>query len=60
MATLPLELLRREWRHAYAIWFQAGLYCACQRNNAAICRRPNANDLRMKMDMDYQVCPVRV
>ena len=31
-----LELLRREWGHAYAIWFQAGQYCACRRDNAAI------------------------
>jgi hypothetical protein len=53
-----LELLRREWGHAYAIWFQAGQYCACRRDNAAICRRPATEDLRREMDVDYQACPV--
>ena len=53
-----LELLRREWGHAYLIWFQVGQYCACRRDNAAICRRPNPDDLRMEMDTDYHACPV--
>lgn len=53
-----LELLRREWGHAYVIWFQAGLYCACRRDNAAICRCPKAEDLRREIDTDYQACPV--
>jgi hypothetical protein len=53
-----LELLRREWGHAYAIWFQAGQYCACRRDNAAICRRRTADGLRTEMDADYQACPV--
>lgn len=53
-----LALLRREWGHAYVIWFQAGLYCACRRDNAAICRRVRADDLRSEMDIDYQACPV--
>jgi hypothetical protein len=55
-----LELLRREWGHVYAIWFQAGMYCACRRDNAAICRRPNPEDLRREIDTDYQACPVLV
>ena len=55
-----LELLRREWGHCYAIWFQAGFYCACRRDNAAICRRVSAEDLRREMDTDYQACPVLV
>jgi hypothetical protein len=53
-----LELLRREWGHAYAIWFQAGQYCACRRDNAALCRRPATDDLRREMDADYRACPV--
>jgi hypothetical protein len=53
-----LELLRREWGHAYAIWFQAGQYCACRRDNAAICRRPATDDLRREMDADYRARPV--
>jgi hypothetical protein len=53
-----LELLRREWGHAYAIWFQAGQYCACRRDNAAICRRPATDDLRREMDADYRTRPV--
>jgi hypothetical protein len=53
-----LELLRREWGHAYAIWFQAGQYCACRRDNAAICRRPATDDLRKEMDADYRARPV--
>ncbi len=53
-----LELLRREWGHAYAIWFQAGQYCACRRDNAAICRLAT-DDLRREMDADYRACPVR-
>lgn len=55
-----LELLRREWDHAYVIWFQAGLYCAARRDNAAICRRSKAEDLRREIDADYQACPVLV
>ena len=53
-----LELLRREWGHGYLIWFQTGLYCACRRDNAAICRRAKAEDLRKEMDTDYWTCPV--
>lgn len=55
-----LELLRREWGHGYVIWFQAGQYCAARRDNAAICRRKNADDLRREIDADHQVCPVLV
>jgi hypothetical protein len=53
-----LELLRREWGHGYLIWFQTGLYCAARRDNAAVCRRPIAEDLRREMDTDYQASPV--
>ena len=53
-----LELLHREWGHGYVIWFQAGLYCACRRDNAAICRRVRAEDLRCELDMDCQARPV--
>ena len=53
-----LELLRREWGHAYAIWFQAGQYCACRRDDAAICRRSATDDLRREMDADYRARPV--
>ena len=55
-----LDLLRREWGHAYVIWSQAGLYCAARRDNAAICRRPKPDDLRKEMDTDYQACQVLV
>lgn len=55
-----LELLRREWGHAYVIWFQTGLYCACRRDNAAICRCLTAEELRTEMDTDYQACPVHI
>lgn len=55
-----LELLRREWGHGYLIWFQAGQYWACRRDNAAICRRAKAKDLRREMDTDYRACPVLV
>jgi hypothetical protein len=55
-----LELLRREWGHAYVIWFQAGLYCACRRDNAAICRRVTLEDLRIEMDSDHQARPVLI
>jgi hypothetical protein len=55
-----LELLRREWGHAYVIWFQASQYCTCRRDNAAICRRVKAEDLRTEMDTDYRACPVLV
>lgn len=58
--TQNLELLRREWSHAYVIWLQAGLYRACRRDNAAICRRVKAEDLRTEIDTDYQACPVLV
>lgn len=53
-----LGLLRREWGLAYVIWFQAGQYCACRSDNAAICRRPNPDDLHREMDADYQASPV--
>lgn len=53
-----LELLRREWGHRYLIWFQAGQYCACRRDNAAICRRVKAGDLRRELDTDYRARPV--
>jgi hypothetical protein len=55
-----LKLLRREWGHAYVIWFQAGLYCARRRDNAAICRRVKAEDLRREIDTDYRACPLLV
>lgn len=51
-----VELLRREWGHAYAIWSQAGLCRAARRDNAAIFRRPKPDDLRKEMDTDYQAC----
>lgn len=57
---LDLELLRREWGHGYVIWFQAGVYCAARRDNAAICRRTKAEDLRSEMDADHQARPVLV
>jgi hypothetical protein len=53
-----LELLRREWGHAYVIWFQARLYCACRRDNSAIGRRVTAEDLRTEIDTDYRAHPV--
>jgi hypothetical protein len=53
-----VKLLRREWGHAFAIWYQAGQYCACRRDNAAICRRPADDDLRREMDADYRARPV--
>ena len=53
-----LELLRHEWGNAYVIWFQTGLYRACRRDDAAICRRLKANDLREELDTDYEACPV--
>jgi hypothetical protein len=53
-----LSLLRREWDHAYLVWFQAGRYCACRRDNGAICRRSSAEDLRRDMDTDYRAFPV--
>lgn len=55
-----LDLLRREWGHGYVIWFQAGQYCAARRDNAAICRRPQAEDLCREIDSDYHACPVLV
>jgi hypothetical protein len=58
--TENLELLRREWGHAYVIWFQDAQYCACRRDNAAICRRVKAEDLRSEMDTDYEARPVLV
>lgn len=55
-----LELLRREWGQSYVIWFQAGHYCAARRDNAAICRRKTADDLRREIDTDHQARPVLV
>jgi len=57
--TVNLELLRREWGHGYVIWFQAAMYCACRRDNGAICRRAGADDLRHELDADYRLRPVR-
>jgi hypothetical protein len=58
--TESLELLRREWDHGYVIWYQAGQYWACRRDNAAICRRVKPDDLRREMDTDYRARPVLV
>jgi hypothetical protein len=55
-----LELLRREWGHAYLIWYQLGLYCARRRGNAATCRRTRAEDLRAEIATDYRAYPVLV
>lgn len=55
---VDLELLRREWGHGYVIWFQAGVYCAARRDDAAICRRVKAEDLRREIDADHQARPV--
>jgi hypothetical protein len=55
-----LSLLRREWGHAYLVWFQAGRYCACRRDNGAICRRSTAEDLRREMDTDCRDYPVKL
>ena len=40
------------------IWFQAALYCACRRDDGAICRRAGADDLRHELDADYRLRPV--
>jgi hypothetical protein len=52
-----LALLNREWGYGYRIWFEAGLYCARRRDNAAACRiKPE--DLWREIDMDYRAYPV--
>jgi hypothetical protein len=53
-----LDLLRREWGHGYLIWYQSGMFCALRRDNAAICRRADAEELRKEMAADYRACPV--
>jgi len=58
--TENLELLRREWGHGYLIWFEAGLYCARRRDNAASCRRIKSEDLRGEIETDYRAHPVVV
>ena len=55
-----LDLLRREWGHAYLVWFQAAQYCACRRDNGAVCRQATAEDLRREMETDYGARPVVV
>ncbi len=55
-----LELLRREWGHGYLIWYEAGLYCARRRDNAAACRRLKAEDLQAEIATDYLAYPVVV
>jgi hypothetical protein len=53
-----LAWLRAEWGHAYVVWYQAGQFCGCRRDNGAICRRGNADDLRKELDADYRAHPV--
>jgi hypothetical protein len=55
-----LVALRREFGGWYAIWFQAGQFCCCRRDNGAVCRRGEAEDLRREMDSDYRACPVMI
>jgi hypothetical protein len=53
-----LDLLRREWGHAYAIWFQASQFHAMRRDDEALGHRAGAEDLRREMAEDSRVRPV--
>jgi hypothetical protein len=55
-----LAALQLEWGHAYVIGWQAGQYFACRRDNGAICRRGDAEDLRQELDADNLACPVMI
>jgi hypothetical protein len=63
LADLPdagLDVLRREWGHAYHIWWQGGEFHAMRRDNGAVCHCPHAGHLVREIQADYDVRPVQI
>ncbi|MFI5063625.1 MAG: hypothetical protein ACHP9Z_06585 [Streptosporangiales bacterium] len=58
MREADLADLRWHWGEAYAIWYQAGQFCAARRDTGAICRRPEADALHRAIIEDYHARPV--
>lgn len=56
----PLDALRREWRHAYHIWWQGGEFHAMRRDNGAVCHCPRAGQLVREIQADYDALPVLI
>lgn len=55
-----LDALRREWGHAYHIWWQRGEFHAMRRDNGAVCHRPHAELLVSELQADYDALPVLI
>jgi hypothetical protein len=63
LAGLPgarLDALRREWGHAYHIWWQGGEFHAMRRDNGAVCHCPQAGHLIGEIQADYDARPVLI
>ena len=60
MREADLADLRWHWGEVYAIWWQAGQFCAARRDTGAICRRPGADALRRELISDLEARPGEV
>jgi hypothetical protein len=48
-----LAELRQNWDHVYRVWYEAGQFCAMRRDDGAIVRRGDADDLHDEIRCDY-------
>jgi hypothetical protein len=55
-----LDALRREWGHAYHIWWQGGEFHAMRRDNGAVCHCPHAGHLVREIQTDHDARPVLI
>jgi hypothetical protein len=55
---VQLDALRREWGHAYHIWWQGGEFHAMRRDNGAVCHCPCAGQLVKEIQADSDALPV--
>lgn len=53
-----LAALRREWGHAYHVWWQAGEFHAMRRDNGAVCHCADAGQLVRELQADFAALPV--
>lgn len=52
--------LRREWGHAYHVWWQAGEFHAMRRDNGAVCHCLDAGQLVSELQADLAALPVQI
>lgn len=53
-----LAKLRHEWDAFYSVWWQDDVFCAMRKDNGALCRREDADELAREIQADYDALPV--